>query len=113
MDWLGAPDQGVGSSPLRPLGRNGEEIELTVSPIYLLPQPCSQLVPAYPYQAEPLNVRGDEAICLKVRFTPLPFSSLSCSFPISEKPCYQFLQKPAYDVVESLSSFSKKTIYTT
>jgi hypothetical protein len=30
MDWLGAPDQGAVSSPLRPLGRNGEEIELTV-----------------------------------------------------------------------------------
>jgi hypothetical protein len=29
MDWLGALDQGVVSSPLRPLGRNGEEIELT------------------------------------------------------------------------------------
>jgi hypothetical protein len=29
MDWLGAPDQGAVSSPLRPLGRNGEEIELT------------------------------------------------------------------------------------
>jgi hypothetical protein len=29
MVWLGAPDQGAGSSPLRPLGRNGEEIELT------------------------------------------------------------------------------------
>jgi hypothetical protein len=29
MDWLGAPDQGAGSNPLRPLGRNGEEIELT------------------------------------------------------------------------------------
>jgi hypothetical protein len=26
---LGAPDQGAGSNPLRPLGRNGEEIELT------------------------------------------------------------------------------------
>jgi hypothetical protein len=31
MDWLGAPDQGAVSSPLRPLGRNGEEIELTES----------------------------------------------------------------------------------
>jgi hypothetical protein len=30
MDWLGAPDQGAVSSPLRPLGRNGEEIELTI-----------------------------------------------------------------------------------
>jgi hypothetical protein len=30
MDWLGAPDQGAVSSPLRPLGRIGEEIELTV-----------------------------------------------------------------------------------
>jgi hypothetical protein len=30
MVWLGAPDQGAGSSPLRPLGRNGEEIELTI-----------------------------------------------------------------------------------
>jgi hypothetical protein len=29
MDWLGTPDQGAVSSPLRPLGRNGEEIELT------------------------------------------------------------------------------------
>jgi hypothetical protein len=29
MDWLGAPDQGAVTSPLRPLGRNGEEIELT------------------------------------------------------------------------------------
>jgi hypothetical protein len=29
MDWLGAPDQGAGSNPLRPLGRNGDEIELT------------------------------------------------------------------------------------
>jgi hypothetical protein len=28
---LGAPDQGAVSSPLRPLGRNGEEIELTQS----------------------------------------------------------------------------------
>jgi hypothetical protein len=31
MDWLGAPDQGAVTSPLRPLGRNGEEIELTFS----------------------------------------------------------------------------------
>jgi hypothetical protein len=31
MDWLGAPDQDAVSSPLRPLGRNGEEIELTVT----------------------------------------------------------------------------------
>jgi hypothetical protein len=29
MDWLGAPDQGTVTSPLRPLGRNGGEIELT------------------------------------------------------------------------------------
>jgi hypothetical protein len=29
MDWLGAPDQGAVTSPLRPLGRNGKEIELT------------------------------------------------------------------------------------
>jgi hypothetical protein len=29
MDWLGAPDQGARTSPLRPLGRNGREIELT------------------------------------------------------------------------------------
>jgi hypothetical protein len=32
MDWLGAPDQGAVTSPLRPLGRNGEEIELTDHP---------------------------------------------------------------------------------
>jgi hypothetical protein len=31
MDWLGAPDHGAITSPLRPLGRNGEEIELTFS----------------------------------------------------------------------------------
>jgi hypothetical protein len=31
MDWLGAPDQGAVTSPLRPLGRNGKEIELTFS----------------------------------------------------------------------------------
>jgi hypothetical protein len=31
MDWLGAPDQGARTSPLRPLGRNGREIELTFS----------------------------------------------------------------------------------
>jgi hypothetical protein len=31
MDWLGAPDQGAVTSPLRPLGRNGREIELTFS----------------------------------------------------------------------------------
>ena len=30
--WLGAPDQGARSSPLRPLGRDGVEIELTFSP---------------------------------------------------------------------------------
>jgi hypothetical protein len=36
MDWLGAPDQGARTSPLRPLGRNGRplgrgrEIELTM-----------------------------------------------------------------------------------
>jgi hypothetical protein len=29
MDWLGAPDQGARTSPLRPLGHNGREIELT------------------------------------------------------------------------------------
>jgi hypothetical protein len=29
MDWLGAPDQGTVTNPLRPLGRNGGEIELT------------------------------------------------------------------------------------
>ena len=29
MVWLGAPDQGARSSPLRPLGRDGVEIELT------------------------------------------------------------------------------------
>jgi hypothetical protein len=29
MNWLGAPDQGAVTSPLRPLGRNGREIELT------------------------------------------------------------------------------------
>jgi hypothetical protein len=31
MDWLGTPDQGARTSPLRPLGRNGREIELTFS----------------------------------------------------------------------------------
>jgi hypothetical protein len=34
MDWLGAPDQGAVTSPLRPLGRNGEEIELIVARCY-------------------------------------------------------------------------------
>jgi hypothetical protein len=29
MDWLGAPDQGARTSPLRPKGRNVREIELT------------------------------------------------------------------------------------
>jgi hypothetical protein len=38
MVWLGAPDQGAGSNPLRPLGRNGEEIELTVSSMQRQPQ---------------------------------------------------------------------------
>jgi hypothetical protein len=28
-DWLGAPDQGARTSPLRRLGRNGREIERT------------------------------------------------------------------------------------
>ena len=32
MVWLGAPDQGARSSPFRPLGRDGVEIELTFSP---------------------------------------------------------------------------------
>jgi hypothetical protein len=32
MDWLAAPDQGAKTSPLRPLGRNGIEIELTKMP---------------------------------------------------------------------------------
>jgi hypothetical protein len=31
MGWLGAPDQGARTSLLRPLGRNGREIELTYS----------------------------------------------------------------------------------
>jgi hypothetical protein len=31
MDWLGAPDQGARTTPLRPLGRNGREIELPFS----------------------------------------------------------------------------------
>jgi hypothetical protein len=29
MNWLGAPDKGARTSPLRALGRNGREIELT------------------------------------------------------------------------------------
>jgi hypothetical protein len=39
MDWLGAPDQGAVTSPLRPLGRNGEEIELTEEAMEINPQP--------------------------------------------------------------------------
>jgi hypothetical protein len=33
MDWLGAPDQGARTRPLRRLGRNGREIELTDRPV--------------------------------------------------------------------------------
>jgi hypothetical protein len=56
MDWLGAPDQGAVTSPLRPLGRNGEEIELTICRLalylgtQLLPLQATRRHPSPPLQ---------------------------------------------------------------
>jgi hypothetical protein len=39
MDWLGGPDQGARTSPLRPLGCNGREIELTPTTLFFFSGP--------------------------------------------------------------------------